>query len=497
MNSCVKCFLFLVVAAVLTTYLMVYTSSGSTESELFSVSDLVKKTNSNTDHLNEAINQYKDNLNDAIKQHYNTISEDNSESEGSIVVVKDGEVNEGKALTFKYGDGHDILDDDTETSQEMIIPNPLNPVDPLNLVNPVNPDPIPIEGLLRELQDGGTGGPTSYTTSAYTTTAGSPTSSVPPGDNDTGNQQAVPAAVDTKDLLEYIHLQCNKLGLSTESPFDQETVKNGNVDKLFKREWPRMVIGSYEHRLMYSSNPKCGSTSFKKFLIRVHGDTSNYDDLHGVHNMKKHESDKQMKAKEQARIIAEHHLDPKKDQVEISDLVLEALKNDFYYVGFIRNPFTRLISGFRDKVLRRSQYLGTILADIGKPDPTDQEKFYSFVKLLFQKKIRNLHFNQQYEKMKLCTFPYNLLGQVETTDAQIPIMLKAIGLPDFEYPGSRSETGADTHPSHDLVDSFFGEMPTDILNMFYEIYKMDFELMGYSKLGDPNFPFIVLPPKQS
>ena len=40
-------------------------------------------------------------------------------------------------------------------------------------------------------------------------------------------------------------------------------------------------------------------------------------------------------------------------------------------------------------------------------------------------------------------------------------------------------------------------MPTDILNMFYEIYKMDFELMGYSKLGDPNFPFIVLPPKQS
>ena len=36
---------------------------------------------------------------------------------------------------------------------------------------------------------------------------------------------------------------------------------------------------------------------------------------------------------------------------------------------------------------RRSQYLGTILADIGKPDPTDQEKFYSFVKLLFQKKV--------------------------------------------------------------------------------------------------------------
>ena len=37
----------------------------------------------------------------------------------------------------------------------MIIPNPLNPVDPLNLVNPVNPDPIPIEGLLRELQASG------------------------------------------------------------------------------------------------------------------------------------------------------------------------------------------------------------------------------------------------------------------------------------------------------------------------------------------------------
>ena len=47
--------------------------AGSTHSELFSVSDLVKKTN--TDNINEAINQHKEYLNNAIKHDYNTISE--------------------------------------------------------------------------------------------------------------------------------------------------------------------------------------------------------------------------------------------------------------------------------------------------------------------------------------------------------------------------------------------------------------------------------------
>jgi len=215
---------------------------------------------------------------------------------------------------------------------------------------------------------------------------------------------------------------------------------------------------------------------------------------------------------DEARIIKEQNLDPKsnKDKDLISTKLLEALEKDYYYVGFIRNPFTRLISGFRDKVLRRNRYKKDLIADIGHDNPTDQEKFYSFVKLIHKGKIKNLHFTQQYEKMKICSFPYDLLGQVETTDEQIPIMQSNTGLSDVEFPGSRSQTGQDSQSTQDTVNSrtashratqdvtasFFADMPPDILEMFYELYKMDFALTGYTKLGDPNFPYIVLPSKQ-
>ena len=39
---------------------------------------------------------------------------------------------------------------------------------------------------------------------------------------------------------------------------------------------------------VYSSNPKTGSTSFKKWLHRVQGETIPFDEMAGVHGMKQY-----------------------------------------------------------------------------------------------------------------------------------------------------------------------------------------------------------------
>ena len=41
---------------------------------------------------------------------------------------------------------------------------------------------------------------------------------------------------------------------------------------------------SQEHQLLYASNPKSGSTSMKKWFLRLGGSTIDFVDMHGVHN---------------------------------------------------------------------------------------------------------------------------------------------------------------------------------------------------------------------
>ena len=45
-----------------------------------------------------------------------------------------------------------------------------------------------------------------------------------------------------------------------------------------------------EHKIMYASNPKSGSTSFKKWYGRIQGDSRDYSEMTGVHAMKKYGS---------------------------------------------------------------------------------------------------------------------------------------------------------------------------------------------------------------
>ena len=82
---------------------------------------------------------------------------------------------------------------------------------------------------------------------------------------------------DTKEIMNFVHSQCEK--------YHQITVEPGEAKK------PRMLIipkNWREHMVLYSSNPKTGSTSFKKWITRIQGDTRPYEEISGVHVMRKY-----------------------------------------------------------------------------------------------------------------------------------------------------------------------------------------------------------------
>ena len=79
---------------------------------------------------------------------------------------------------------------------------------------------------------------------------------------------------DRRDIIDFIHKQCKKYGKLTVNPGEAK--------------WPRkMVIAKNwkEHKLIYASNPKTGSTSFKKWVSRMQGNNNTYDEIRHVHQM--------------------------------------------------------------------------------------------------------------------------------------------------------------------------------------------------------------------
>ena len=82
---------------------------------------------------------------------------------------------------------------------------------------------------------------------------------------------------DTQEILKFVRSQCEK--------YDRITAEPGEVRK------PRMLIVAKnwkEHKLLYSSNPKTGSTSFKKWFTRIQGDSRPYSEMSGVHSLGKY-----------------------------------------------------------------------------------------------------------------------------------------------------------------------------------------------------------------
>ena len=220
--------------------------------------------------------------------------------------------------------------------------------------------------------------------------------------------------VGADQLLAHIQTQCAKYGYSQSS----------------EREFhlpQAMTIALPMYNILYVSNPKTGSTSFKKFILRLQGDMTPYDEMEHVHRNPK---SKFQSLKEVNNLM-------------YSNLtVQEVVTAKMYVVGFVRNPITRLISGFRNKVLRTEGggYNRRIYQFVPE-DASDIERFKVFVKLVTSGVIADHHFTPQWEKMRVCSFPYNLLGQTETTRDNIETMMRDTGIKGVEFPGSRSETG--------------------------------------------------------
>ena len=260
------------------------------------------------------------------------------------------------------------------------------------------------------------------------------------------------------DFLRDVRKRCENERFSTKWGFEMNPVPK-----------PRMLIERDREKILFASNPKTGTTSFKRFLFYLDGNFKLLDNYHD-------------KPRGHFSIIE----DMKADLANFRFSLGKYIK-----IGMVRNPLTRLVSAFRDKQLRKFEFFKPGMNSSG--NRTDFETFTKFIDTILPSKKgkNNFHLAPQWDQMEVCRWPYDLLIPYEHISEYLELFTDMTGTGSTPYPGSRESVGVDSHGSSFYTDRFFKDLDPERTSVVYDYYELDFKLLGYSRFGDVDFPSLA------
>ena len=151
---------------------------------------------------------------------------------------------------------------------------------------------------------------------------------------------------------------------------------------------------------------------------------------------------------------------------------------------FVRNPYTRLLSAYLDKIVGRKPERNVILRQLGRSHrPEEDISFADFVKTVCTTPptYQNAHWRPQYDQTFQEGLTYDLIGRFENLETNLREVAERVGINAFITPetfgrpgeGSRHHaTGAGAQ-----VETHFTE---DLRKLVYMTYRKDFDTFGYS-----------------
>ncbi|XP_029911959.1 carbohydrate sulfotransferase 12 [Myripristis murdjan] len=166
---------------------------------------------------------------------------------------------------------------------------------------------------------------------------------------------------------------------------------------------------------------------------------------------------------------------------------------------FVRDPFVRLISAFRNKFGKPNedfyrQFGSVMLSRYGNVSggvpKTAAEAFAAGIKPTFQQFITylldpqteretafNEHWRQVYRLCHPCQIQYDFIGRLETLETDSEQLLRILGVDHL----IRFPTGARNRTAASWERDWFAQIPMDMRRKLYKLYEPDFELFGYPK----------------
>ncbi|XP_071943424.1 carbohydrate sulfotransferase 9-like [Antedon mediterranea] len=239
------------------------------------------------------------------------------------------------------------------------------------------------------------------------------------------------------------------------------------------KKYPHHTVFNEKHKFALCQTPKVATNSWSRLFLVLSG-YKNYSEIQKM-------SAPSVSAAWKIHVPRLVRF-PLKKQKEIM--------RDYTKVMFVRNPYTRLLSAYSDKLVAKnaSDYRHDvhdittkgIRTNLGLGKSKNDLKFGEFVKMLISKKpILNIHWGKMSTRCHPCDIDYDIIGRMEDIDNYANYILKLIGS-DLQFP-KPPKTHFTNSSSHDRLVRNYSEISDSELESLYQTYLYDFLLFGYKK----------------
>lgn len=234
------------------------------------------------------------------------------------------------------------------------------------------------------------------------------------------------------------------------------------------------IIVNDEHKILYCYVPKVACTNWKRIMLSL--------EKNGISDPLDFPADS----------IHNQTLFRTLDKFSRQEIDFR-LRHYFKFL-FVRHPFERLISAFRNKFQQNysvyfQQRFGRLIVERYREDPEDSAllrgndvTFAEFAQYLLDPRTLqdgplNEHWRPMAHLCHPCKVEYDVIGKYESLDEDARYVLNVANISDaVEFPKLNK-----TVNTADLVSSYMSNVTKEIVSQLYNLYEMDFEIFGYGK----------------
>ena len=175
--------------------------------------------------------------------------------------------------------------------------------------------------------------------------------------------------------------------------------------------------------------------------------------------------------------------------------------NEYFSFTVIRNPWTRMVSGYRDKLSaeetqgnnKRAMGIAIVQEMRGITDPdilsTLYPTFEEFLRYLIKHRTTdNTHFMPQHNVLCIPQGRYDYIVPLEYSSVMNQDIWTHINSSASLLGSYDSAADPRKQTSTLRAKEWFMNIDKDVIDKIYKLYKEDFALLNYSNFTDPNFP---------